>query len=141
MVETKRLIVGATAIMIVFTGWCFGLTATITLTVQVGNVGIVPQGHVISTGGMEVKTGMAGHSPIQVEINYPVTQPGIVKLQVYRPNGSMVRELVNATQSAGPYHVVWDGLDKNGAGVNTGVYLLVLDRDGRRLTKMVTLLK
>lgn len=57
-------------------------------------------------------------------ISYQVPNNGQnVRIDVYNVVGQLVRTLVDATQNAGEYKVVWDGTSGQGQQVNTGVYL------------------
>ncbi len=44
-------------------------------------------------------------------------------LQVFNISGQMLRTLVQETKSPGVYTVVWDGRDRFGAQVGSGVYV------------------
>jgi hypothetical protein len=61
-------------------------------------------------------------------------------LKVYNILGEEVRTLVNQRQRSGFYRVVWDGKDKGGRGVSSGIYFYQL-RVGRfsRTRKMLLL--
>ncbi len=49
-----------------------------------------------------------------------------VSLAIYNVHGQLVRTLVDEVKSAGLYTVKWDGTDKQGKTVNTGVYIFKL---------------
>jgi len=56
-------------------------------------------------------------------IQYALNQQSEVLLQVWSPDTSVVvRVLVDGTQSAGYFEVVWDGSDDGGALVDNGEY-------------------
>lgn len=62
-----------------------------------------------------------------------------VKLRIFDVNGRLVRTLVSALQSPGPYTAVWDGRDTNGRGVASGTYFARLNvgssyQDNSRIT-------
>ena len=56
-------------------------------------------------------------------IEYAIPVAGRVTLDVYNLLGERVASLVDDVQEAGVYRVGWDGRDKNGETVATGVYL------------------
>jgi hypothetical protein len=58
-------------------------------------------------------------------INYaiPADGAGLVQMVIYNMNGQKVRTLVNETQDAGYYNVVWDGRNDAGELVSSGIYV------------------
>jgi flagellar hook assembly protein FlgD len=52
-----------------------------------------------------------------------------------------VRTLVNETVAAGRQTVVWNGTDEFGARVHSGVYFYLIEAEGFRATRKMTLLK
>ncbi len=55
-------------------------------------------------------------------IGYQLPEAGRVNLVVYDLTGNVVSTLVNESQPAGYYQTVWNGRDRRGAPVATGVY-------------------
>ena len=74
-------------------------------------------------------------------IKYTTRQTGRVKLSIYNLLGQKVVDLVDQIQSAGNYQVTWDGRDKRGLNVTSGIYVYRLDVKGRSVTRKMTLLK
>ena len=71
-------------------------------------------------------------------IRYDVPEAGSVVLRIYDVMDQMVRELVDVSQAAGRYSVMWDGRDASGERVANGVYLYELRAgDFRAIRKMV----
>jgi len=58
----------------------------------------------------------------ETSISYQIPEAGNVVLKVYNMLGQEIRTLVNATQGAGRYQVIWDARDLNGKQVSSGVY-------------------
>jgi hypothetical protein len=58
----------------------------------------------------------------QTEIGYTLPVAAAVKLSIYNLLGHEVAVLVNAWQTPGVKKVVWDGRDKQGNRVTTGIY-------------------
>ncbi len=52
----------------------------------------------------------------------PAGWSGPVELRIYDVQGRFVRTLVRKGQTAGDYHVTWEGLDQNGSRVADGIY-------------------
>ena len=62
----------------------------------------------------------------QTKIEYHLAEAGPVKIVVYDLLGREVRMLVDELQSPGSFHVYWQGNDRWGEKVATGMYLIVL---------------
>lgn len=74
-------------------------------------------------------------------ISYMMKETGHVRVQVYNIRGQLVRDLVNAEQSAGRFSVVWDGRDMNDMQVPTGTYLCTMETSDYRSFIKMTLAK
>jgi hypothetical protein len=59
-------------------------------------------------------------------IKYELAQPVEVKLEIFDIMGRHVRTLVNQTQPAGRYTMVWDGRNEQGEVVASGVFIYKL---------------
>lgn len=59
---------------------------------------------------------------------YAVNRPSYVNVAVYDLKGKLIKRLVrDERKEKGVYYVIWDGTDENGAYVNQGVYVLVIN--------------
>jgi hypothetical protein len=65
------------------------------------------------------------------ELGYNVPESGPVRLTMYSVTGQVVASLVEEVQSAGRYHVRWDGRDRGGKLLPAGVYFVRLELEGR----------
>ena len=74
-------------------------------------------------------------------IAYRIPEPGDVSLTIYNALGQRVKTLVSAFQSAGQYHVTWNGTNTQGHTVSSGVYFYRLISNGHRQTRRMLLLK
>ncbi|MAT38913.1 MAG: hypothetical protein CL946_04845, partial [Ectothiorhodospiraceae bacterium] len=79
-------------------------------------------------------------------ISYTLTDESTVTLRVLDMLGREVSTLVNETQAAGSYSVVWEGTDASGQLLPSGTYLYRLDAvpangDAFTSTKKMTLSK
>lgn len=74
-------------------------------------------------------------------IRYALPHAGRVRLELFDLAGRRVRTLVAATQTAGPYEVLWDGRADGGARLGAGLYLGRLDLagEGVRTAKLLLL--
>ncbi|MBM3261922.1 MAG: T9SS type A sorting domain-containing protein [candidate division Zixibacteria bacterium] len=64
-----------------------------------------------------------------------------VQLTIFNLLGQEIRTLVKAVQPPGYHEVVWDGCDRNGVAVGSGVYLYRLTTNGFTETRRMMLLK
>ncbi len=75
-------------------------------------------------------------------IEFGLPEATRVRLAVYDLAGRRVRALLDGIElGPGAHGADWDGLDESGRAVGSGVYVLTLDADGRRLTRRLTLLR
>ena len=74
-------------------------------------------------------------------IVYEIKRPSRVRLVVYNILGEEVTTLVRDMKIPGVYESVWDGKDRQGMEVSSGVYLYQLMSDGQVQTKKMVLLK
>jgi len=68
------------------------------------------------------------------EIRFGLPLTGTVCLSVYDISGRLVRVLVDGRLAAGMHRATWDGKDGSGRKVAAGVYTVVLDCQGERIT-------
>lgn len=74
------------------------------------------------------------------DIRWQLGRAGTVNLSIYDAAGRLVRELVTGPSSAGVHETGWDGRDRHGARVASGVYFAKLQAGGRLdAVKMVIL--
>src|SRR6056297_4102 len=84
-------------------------------------------------------------NPFNPETIIPITvkEQGNVKLMVYSANGKHVKTLVNEHYSTPRENVniKWDGKDKNGDVVSSGIYYAILSVNGKKCVRKMVLLK
>ena len=64
-----------------------------------------------------------------------------VRLRIYSADGRLVTTLVDGQAMAGPQSVPWDGKDRNGRAVASGVYLCELVADSVRESRKMILIE
>jgi hypothetical protein len=74
-------------------------------------------------------------------ISYTLPGDCDVVLQVYNVAGQVVRTLVNGTQPAGEWNIVWDGKDDHTQPVSNGVYFYSLKAGGKTIGKRMVLIQ
>jgi hypothetical protein len=62
-------------------------------------------------------------------IKYQLPKQADVKIVIYNMLGQMVRTIVNKSENAGFYQVIWDGLNESGSRVATGIYFYRMEAD------------
>jgi len=71
-------------------------------------------------------------------ISYDLPEEGYVELTVYNMRGEKVTTLLKNNQAAGSYKLNWDGTDRNGGIVSSGLYILrIASGSYSRTSKMV----
>ena len=74
-------------------------------------------------------------------VRYHLPQPELVRLTIYNQIGQKVMELVNQRQPAGVYQMKWNGKDRHGFQVASGVYLYRIQAGGFSETRKMILLR
>jgi hypothetical protein len=75
-------------------------------------------------------------------INYSINKPGFVQIMIYYEVRKLVRILVNRYQTTSECSIVWDGKDKGGRLVSSGIYYYSLKSGNNKLTtKRMLILK
>lgn len=74
-------------------------------------------------------------------IRYTLPGPGYVTLKVYNVIGQEIKTLVEAQQAAGLHTVTWNGVDRRGQRLASGVYIYRLYVEDRVLSKKMVLLE
>jgi len=74
-------------------------------------------------------------------IRYGLSEASAVRVEIYDITGRLVRALVNTTQAAGNYAIVWDGGDDAGRPASSGTYYSRLTTASGTHVKKLTLLK
>jgi hypothetical protein len=74
-------------------------------------------------------------------IRYRLPRPATISIDIYNVLGQRIRTLVDGPQNAGLHDVSWDGRDRSGRAVGSGVYFYRLTAEGRSEMKKMTLLR
>ncbi len=75
------------------------------------------------------------------QISYDLPSSTDVFLKIYNIMGQEVRTIVDETQPAGQYTVLWDGKNNYGTRVSSGIYVYVIKAGDFVKSKRMTLLK
>ena len=74
-------------------------------------------------------------------IAYHLPEKAEVLLVIYNSIGQSVCDLVSSPQQAGKYAVQWDGRNRHGIAVSSGIYLCILKAGKRIFTKKMLLIR
>jgi len=74
-------------------------------------------------------------------IRYQLAATGFVSLKIFNTKGSWVKTLVQQIQKAGHYAISWDGKNRRGYLLPSGLYFLELTVDNSRQTRSAIILR
>ncbi len=74
-------------------------------------------------------------------IAYTIPDAGKVTLEIFNVLGQHIQTLINEDQGAGRYQVMWDGRDKSGNTIGSGIYFYQLTTNRAVTVKKMVLLK
>lgn len=77
----------------------------------------------------------------RTSIAYDLAKDARVRLEIYALDGSLVRRLVDRYEGAGLHEVMWDGMNEQGRGASSGVYLYRIIADGVVASRRMTLVR
>jgi len=77
----------------------------------------------------------------QTEIIFNLPKTGNVEIGVYDLQGRLVKTLVDGEQNSGSHSVVWDGTDKSGDQMASGVYYCRMVTEESSLSRKITLIR
>ena len=77
----------------------------------------------------------------ETTISYSVKEASPVRIEIYNSRGQRVRTLVNETQSAGWYNIVFNGRDDTGKPVASGVYFYRMSAGSYSSTRRMILMQ
>jgi hypothetical protein len=74
-------------------------------------------------------------------IDYEISMPADVKIEVYNNRGQLVRNFILGYQEQGSYKLTWEGEDNNGCLCSTGIYYIRMQAGKEIYIKKAVLLK
>ena len=74
-------------------------------------------------------------------LSFEITEPSFVDLRIYDIRGHLIRTLAHEEKSRGFYHVMWDGMDRNGRSVASGTYIAQLSTHRHHQTILMSFVK
>ena len=74
-------------------------------------------------------------------VEFGVPEAGPTNVAVFSASGALVRTIYSGQAAAGPHEVRWDGMNGAGKRAPPGLYFLMMDHMGTRLTRRLVLLR
>lgn len=107
---------------------------------------------VSSTTGVELPVAVRQHrllqnapnpfrSAAETAIGFELPRPATIRLAIYDAGGHLVRILADGWMPAGRHEASWNGSDRHGRPVASGVYFYELREGGVRLTQRMVVLR
>lgn len=78
---------------------------------------------------------------LQAKIDYAIPAATHISLKIYNILGQEINELINQEVQPGYYSIIWNGTDRFGSPVSSGVYLYSLKTPDKVITKKMVMLK
>ena len=106
----------------------------------------------MTTNGV-LEHGTAGAGSIELHPNYPnpfnpetvipykIPRTAEIQLVVWDVTGKWIRTVASGKQSEGDHRVIWDGRDESGRLMPSGVYVVILEAGGLRMSRKILLMK
>jgi hypothetical protein len=108
---------------------------------RVVDVASVPPGETPVAAGAWLGPSTPNPFMAETRIAYSLRTAGAVRLSVYTPEGRLVANLVDSSLEPGAYSATWDGRDRFGSTVGSGMYYYKLDTGGEIRTGRMVFLK
>ncbi|MDD5765398.1 MAG: T9SS type A sorting domain-containing protein [Candidatus Marinimicrobia bacterium] len=90
---------------------------------------------------IELLTNFPNPFNASTRIRYRIVSEGSVHISIYDLKGSLVKTLVNVHQSTGLYEMDWNGTDRFGQSVASGVYFLRIESDHSTRNRKILLVR
>ena len=74
-------------------------------------------------------------------ISFSIPENGMVKIEIFDIKGRKVNELCNDLKSAGTNEVIWNGKDRSGHYVSTGIYFYRINYNGKSHNRKMLIIK
>ncbi len=95
----------------------------------------------LDVSGVNIKGNYPNPFNPTTQIEYSLEQASTITLSVYDIAGRQVKKLYQGTQESGDYSVIWNGTDKSGNTVASGIYFSRLFHSKGVVTNKMLLLK
>ncbi len=124
-----------------FQGWQSGFGASIGYATAPSTTGVEDPSLPEAPGTFTLHQNYPNPFNPATSIRYEVSEPTRVVLKVLNIIGQEIRTLVDEIKPVGFYEVVWDGRNREGLGMPSGVYLYRIEVQGFTSTRKMVLLQ
>jgi flagellar hook assembly protein FlgD len=77
----------------------------------------------------------------EISLNYSLENDGHVSITLYDLKGRVVKILDQRDKTSGANHVTWNGTDKDGAVLPSGIYFVKIVSGNEAVTKRIMMTK
>jgi len=95
---------------------------------------------VVSLNNFKLKNYPNPFNPITT-ISFEVPKNDMISLEIFNLKGELVKTLIKRNVSKGIHRIIWNGTNKKGQKVNSGIYLIKLQTSGKVISQKIILLK
>ena len=74
-------------------------------------------------------------------ISFEVPKNDMISLEIFNLKGELVKTLIKRNVSKGMHRIIWNGTNKKGQKVNSGIYFIKLQTSGKVISQKIILLK
>jgi len=74
-------------------------------------------------------------------VRFDLKRPGPVRLRIYDVRGRLVQVLADGWMQPGRYEMTWEGDDRRGSRVASGVYFLTMEAGGELFRQKMALIR
>lgn len=85
--------------------------------------------------------GFSSDKNLTTMIEFSLKKSGYATLKIYNIKGQLIKILINEYKIIGDYSILWNGTNKDGKEVRSGIYLYRLQVDNHCITRSLTLIK
>ncbi len=141
-VETS-VTLGAGTNYVALSRWNGSSKEPYTLTLQGNNIGTPTSVESSSSAPKTFRLAQNYPNPFNptTTISFHLASPNNITITIYDMLGRIVRTLINRKESAGSHQVQWDGANKDGHRVASGVYVYRLEANGLVKSRKMLLLQ
>lgn len=72
---------------------------------------------------------------------YTLSKPDMVTINIFSLGGRLINTLVSGNQSAGEYHAIWNGQNRENVSVGSGIYLMRISAGSESRSQKIILMK
>jgi hypothetical protein len=71
----------------------------------------------------------------ELTLNFEINQKDDIRIEIYNPQGHLIKKLYDGICDSGQHKIVWNGLDMQGRSIGKGIYYLTIRAGNRTFSK------